>query len=68
MGEYAVHMVNNGAERKSLIRGVPAEVTAFDVFVTDEYKGMEKTGEVQVVDGTAEVILLPASFITLISK
>jgi len=67
-GEYAIHMVNNGAERKSLIRGVPAEVTAFDVFVTDEYKGMEKTGEVQVVDGTAEVILLPASFTTLIGR
>jgi hypothetical protein len=67
-GEYAVHLVNNGAARKATIKGIPAGVSAFDVFITDETKGMEKTGEIKVTDGQAEVSLLPAAFITLISK
>jgi hypothetical protein len=66
--EYAVHMVNNGAARKATIKGIPDGVSVFEVFVTDETKGMEKTGEIKVVDGQAEVSLLPAAFITLISK
>jgi hypothetical protein len=67
-GEYAIHLVNNGAARKATIKGIPAGVSAFDVFITDETKGMEKTGEIKVTDGQADVSLLPAAFITLISK
>ena len=66
--QYAVHMVNNGAERKSVISGLPGKIAALDVYVTNGEKGMEKTGEIQVSEGKAEVILPPASFITLISK
>lgn len=67
-GEYAVHLVNNGAAREATIKGIPEGVSAFDVFVTDENKGMEKVQEVSVVNGTIVVKLFPASFTTLISK
>ncbi len=67
-GEYAIHMVNNGAERETTIKGIPAGVSAFDVYVTDENKGMEKVQEVSVVNGSIVVKLPPASFATLISK
>lgn len=64
-GEYCLHMVNNGARRKALIRGLPDGVTKLEVFVTDQTKGMVKTREVNVINGTAEVELLPTSFTSL---
>lgn len=67
-GEYAVHIINNGAGRKASVKGLPADASVFEVFVTNETKGMEKTGEVTAVNGTLQVNLLPASFTTLISK
>ncbi len=67
-GQYAVHMVNNGALCQAAVRGLPSNVTVMEVFVTDQTKGMEKTGEVSVIDGTATVKLNPAAFTTLISK
>jgi len=67
-GEYAVHMVTNGAECMATIKGLPAGVKILEVFVTDNTRGMEKTGEVTVENGSADLILLPAGFTTLISK
>jgi O-glycosyl hydrolase len=67
-GEYAVHIINNGAGRQASVKGLPADASVFEVFVTNETKGMEKTGEVTAVNGTLQVNLLPASFTTLISK
>lgn len=64
-GDYAVHLVNNGAVRQITIKGIPAGIEAFDIFVTDESKGMEKTGTVKVENGVAVFQLLPASFTTL---
>ena len=67
-GEYAVHIVNNGAERPSVVRGIPSGITAFEIFVTDPAMAMKKTGEVSVVNGTLEFKLPPAAFVTLLSK
>ena len=66
-GKYALHMVNNGAGRKAIIKGMPDGVTKLEVFVTDQTKGMVKTGELNVSNGTAEVELLPTSFTSLFS-
>ncbi len=66
--EYAIHMVNNGAARKATIKGIPAGVSIFEVYITDEVKNMEKTGEVKALDGKVEIELLPTAFITLIGK
>lgn len=67
-GEYAVHMVNNGAARKATITGVPADVSTFEVYVTDEVRNSTKTGELKVIDGKVVVDLLPTAFVTLLSK
>jgi hypothetical protein len=64
--EYAIHMVNNGAECKTIVKGIPEGVASFDIYVTDREKDMEKTGQAKVVNGTAEFTLNPAAFITLI--
>jgi hypothetical protein len=67
-GEYAVHMVNNGAERKATITGLPDEITKVEVYVTNKEKGMEKTAVLDVKNGTTELMLLPVAFTTLIGK
>jgi O-glycosyl hydrolase len=64
-GEYAVHIVNNGAERPAEIKGIPADVTLMEIYVTDTTRGMEKTGEVKATDGSFKLNLPPAAMITL---
>jgi hypothetical protein len=67
-GEYAVHMVNNGAEREVTIKGIPDNVNAFEVFITDGNRGMEKSSDVPVNDGEAVLKVKSASFTSLLSK
>jgi hypothetical protein len=66
-GKYAVHIVNNGAEREVMIKGIPSGVKYFTIYITDQVRGMEKAGEVQVINGNAGFKLAPAGFTTLIS-
>ena len=40
--EFALHIVNNGAECKSTIKGIPPGISSFEIFVTDHTMGMEK--------------------------
>ena len=65
-GEYAVHMVNNGAACKAVIQGLPAGVSQCKVWTTNQTDQMTET-LVSVVDGKAEVPLPPISFVTLVS-
>jgi hypothetical protein len=65
--EYIIHVVNNGAECKANIKGIPADVTSLKIYVTDSKRAMEEYGEVKVVNGTAEFNLQPAAFSSLIS-
>ncbi len=67
-GKYAIHIVNNGAEREVMIKGIPSGVKYFAVYVTDQLRGMEKAGEVQVINGNAGFKLAPAGFTSLISQ
>jgi len=67
-GDYALHIVNNGAECQATITGIPQNVTTFDVYVTDKEKGMERTGEITVMNGKAEFKLHKAGFTTLLSR
>jgi hypothetical protein len=66
--EYAVHLVNNGAERPAEIKGLPSDAVMMEIYVTDTTKGMEKTGEINVTDGVIRLNLPPAAMISLISK
>ena len=65
-GEYAVHMVNNGAACKAVIQGLPAGVNQCKVWTTNQVDQMTET-LVSVVNGKAEVPLPPISFVTLVS-
>ncbi len=67
-GEYAVHIVINGAECQAKVNGIPSGITTLEIYVTDNLSGMEKIGEVKVIDGSVEFKLPPAGFTTLISK
>lgn len=65
--EAAVHLVNNGAEREAVVRGLPATVAMLRVFVTDEDQEMAEGAPVRVVGGEARVTLPAASFTSLLS-
>jgi O-glycosyl hydrolase len=67
-GEYAIHLVNNGAARQATIKGLPNAVSKMNVYVTNSTKGMECIGEIDVNNGTIVTDLPAISFITLIGK
>ena len=67
-GKYAVHMVNNGAERPAEIKGLPADAEVMEVYVTDTDRGMEKTGEIRASNGVFRLNLPAAAMVSLISK
>ena len=66
-GEYAVHMVNNGAARKANLSGFPASVKKVKIYTTNTVDCMSET-EAEVVDGKVSVSLPPISYVTVISK
>lgn len=63
-GEYAVHMVNNGADCQAVISGLPAEVKEVKVYVTNTKDCMKET-TVKVENGQARVYLPAISFISV---
>ncbi|MEL5893626.1 hypothetical protein AAE250_08990 [Bacteroides sp. GD17] len=65
-GEYAVHMVNNGADCNAVISGIPAGVTELTVYVTNTKDSMKKS-TVKVQNGQATVHMPAISFITLLN-
>ena len=67
-GIYSINIVNNGAERKVTLKGLPGTIDDLNIYVTDKDRGMEKEKSIQLNNGTAEFILSPASFTTLINQ
>ncbi len=65
-GEYAVHIVNNGADCEAAISGIPAEVKKLKVYVTNTEDSMKET-TAKVENGQARIHLPAISFITLLS-
>jgi len=66
-GKYAVHVVNNGAEREATLTGLPAHVEELYVFVTDRENGMEQLETVPVRGGEAVFTAKAWSFTSLFS-
>jgi hypothetical protein len=62
--QYALHIVNNGAERRAYIKGIPRDVIHLEIYTTNSDSKMEMK-KIRVLDGVAEVTLAPASFITV---
>ena len=64
-GIYAIHVVNNGASRPATLEGLPSQVKALKVYVTDDKRGMAEKASVEVSNGKAELTLDAVSFTTL---
>lgn len=67
-GEYAVHLVNNGAARPAIIKGLPETLEEVKVYVTNSTTGMEELKDIKRENGNISFELPPVSFITLIGK
>ena len=67
-GTYTVHIVNNGASREVSLKGLPADVKGFNIFVTNADKNMEADKSVKVSKGQAKFTVEETSFVTLISE
>jgi hypothetical protein len=66
-GEWAVHMVNNGAARTAVVKGLPAGTGDVKVWVTTADLAMEEIRDVRHdADGTLTFPLPAASFATAI--
>ncbi|MDR1557827.1 MAG: hypothetical protein LBS88_12495 [Tannerellaceae bacterium] len=64
-GEYAVHLVNNGAGRKATIRGLPAPAD-IKAYATNSSSDMQAIGSTKTADGSISLELPPAAFVTII--
>ncbi|MFI5138305.1 MAG: hypothetical protein ACHQIM_10810 [Sphingobacteriales bacterium] len=65
---YTIHLVNNGANRKVTLTGLPPGVKELQVYTTARDLNMQDDGMVKVKDGQAKFKLPATSYTTLISK
>ena len=66
-GVFSINLVNNGAERKVTLSGLPGNVKNLNIYITGKNHEMEKSNTIDINDGTAEFTLNSESFITLIN-
>ena len=66
--EYAVHLVNNGAQRSASIKGLPIDCNNIKAFVTNGSLSMLEVGTSKMEDGTIIVELPSASFISVFAN
>lgn len=67
-GAYAVHLVNNGATREVVLKGLPETVTNFKIYTTSATKNMKAGKNVKVSNGVAKFVADATSFVTLIHE
>jgi len=67
-GKYAVHLVNNGAERAMILTGLPARVKRLRIYTTSKTLAMKNGGIVKVLNGAAKFTAAAASYVTLITE
>jgi hypothetical protein len=64
-GIYTIHVVNNSARRKAVINRIPDGVKTLHVYRTDYTRGMQRSENVPVNNGVAEVMLESACYTTV---
>jgi hypothetical protein len=64
-GKYTVHFVNNGAERKVIISGIPKGVQGFRIYSTGKNRSMQEGKPVKINNGVASFLLASGCFTTL---
>jgi hypothetical protein len=65
-GGYAIHIVNRGNQRATVLAGLPDTVTTLRRLTTDTTRGMEEGERVPALNGNAEFTLPAASYTTLL--
>jgi len=65
---YVIHLVNNGAERKINLAGLPARVRQLKIYTTSKELNMKAGEPVIVVNGNANFKIPATSYVTLISR
>ena len=63
--KYAVHLVNNGAQREVTIQSIPSSVTNLNLYITDATRGMKKVKSIAVADGKATFVLESQTYTSL---
>lgn len=66
-GIYSVHIVNNGAERKVILNGLPKEIKKLKIYTTGRNDRMKSDKTISVSNGSAVFTLKSACFTSLIS-
>ena len=66
--KYVLHIVNNGAERKAILSGIPSGVHSFKIISTSKNLSMQESQLIFVHKAEANFILPPGCFTTLISQ
>jgi hypothetical protein len=64
-GQVGLHVVNNGAARTAILRGLPATTRTLRVYCTDGTRGMEELEPVAVEQGQARVAVPAGAFVSL---
>jgi hypothetical protein len=67
-GKYILHIVNNGAERKVILRGIPSIVHSFKIFSTGKTLSMQEGHAVNVHNNEMIFMLPSGCFTTLTSE
>jgi hypothetical protein len=67
-GTYALHLVNNGATRKVILKGLPASVKSLQIYTTSKQLNMKQDAPIKVNNGQATFKIDATSFTTLISE
>jgi hypothetical protein len=65
---YAVHIVNNGAERMVTLKGLPPAVKKLSIHTTSKNKNMKEEKPVAVVNGEATFKIDAVSYTTAVSE
>lgn len=66
--KYVIHLVNNGATRKTIIDGLPRGIRSLKVTVTDKTRNMQEENPVPVKNGRAELTLGATAYTTLTAE
>jgi hypothetical protein len=64
--EFAVHLVNNGAQRTATIKGLPAQLSDIQSFATNSSLSKQAIKVIRTADGSISLELPPVSFVTVI--
>ena len=65
---YAIQLVNNGAERKVTLSGLPAGVKQLNIYTTSKQLNMKQGHVLKVENGAAKLKLPATSYTTMITE